>query len=156
MISFTFYGGAGEVGGNKILLRYGGAKTYLDFGESFDFGSDYFYEWLEPRTINGLECYFEFGLLPKIPRLYSRPMLQFTDLEYEAPDIDGVIISHHHCDHIRRLAFLDETIPIHLGHGTKAIIADPVFPYVHRPGREDQPIHDSLKKRGPKDPRFCA
>jgi mRNA degradation ribonuclease J1/J2 len=41
MISLTFYGGAGEIGGNKILLESGGAKVYLDFGESFDFGEDY-------------------------------------------------------------------------------------------------------------------
>jgi ribonuclease J len=122
MISLTFYGGAGEIGGNKILLQYGGAKTYLDFGESFHFGEDYFYEWLEPRVANGLECYFEFGLLPKIPRLYSRSMLQFTDLAYAEPDVDGVFLSHHHCDHIGHLEFLDENIPIHLGHGTKAII----------------------------------
>jgi mRNA degradation ribonuclease J1/J2 len=41
MISLMFYGGAGEIGGNKILLESGGAKVYLDFGESFDFGEDY-------------------------------------------------------------------------------------------------------------------
>lgn len=122
MTFFTFFGGAGEIGGNKILLESGGAKVYLDFGESFDFGAEYFYEWLEPRAANGLECYFEFGLVPQIPRLYSRSMLQFTDLAYEEPDIDGVFLSHHHRDHIGHLAFLDEKIPIHLGHGTKAII----------------------------------
>ena len=36
MISLTFYGGAGEIGGNKILMETGQAKVYLDFGESFD------------------------------------------------------------------------------------------------------------------------
>jgi ribonuclease J len=122
MISFTFYGGAGEVGGNKILLESGGAKVYLDFGESFDFGEEYFYEWLEPRSANGLECYFEFDMLPKVQKLYSRSMLQFTDLPYEPSDIDAVFISHHHCDHIGHLSFLDEDIPIYLGRTTNAII----------------------------------
>jgi ribonuclease J len=120
--SLTFYGGAGEIGGNKFLLQTPRSKIYLDFGESFDFGQDYFYEWLEPRAANGLECYFEFGIVPMTPKLYSRAQLQFTDLPYEKPDIDGVFLSHHHSDHIGHLSFLDEDIPLYLGHGTKAII----------------------------------
>ena len=40
-----------------------GAKIYLDFGESFNFGEDYFYEYLAPRTANGLEVLFEFDLI---------------------------------------------------------------------------------------------
>ena len=122
MNTLTFYGGAGEIGGNKILLRSKRAKIYLDFGEPFDFGAEYFYEWLTPRAANGLECYFEFDILPKIPRLYGRAQLQFTDLTYSKPDIDGVFISHHHADHTGHLSFIDEDIPVHLGHGTKAII----------------------------------
>ncbi len=120
--SLTFYGGAGEIGGNKFLLQTPRSKIYLDFGESFDFGEDYFYEWLQPRAANGLECYFEFGIVPMVPKLYSRAQLQFTDLPYEKPDIDGVFLSHHHCDHIGHLSFLDEDIPLYMGHGTKAII----------------------------------
>ena len=38
MVSLTFYGGAGEIGGNKILLEDKDAKIYLDFGEEY-FGS---------------------------------------------------------------------------------------------------------------------
>jgi len=38
-LSLTFYGGAGEIGGNKILLQTPRSKIYLDFGQSFDFGS---------------------------------------------------------------------------------------------------------------------
>ena len=121
-LSLTFYGGAGEIGGNKILLESPKSKIYLDFGESFDFGADYFYEWLQPRAANGLECYFEFGIVPKLPRLYGRNQLRFTDLAYEKPDIDAVFVSHHHSDHIGHLPFLDEGIPIHMGHGTKSII----------------------------------
>lgn len=122
MVSLIFYGGAGEIGGNKILLEDKDARVYLDFGQSFDFGVDFFYEWLEPRSANGLECYFEFDLVPKIPRLYSRKMLRFTDLRYEKPDVDGVFISHHHSDHTGHLQFLDEDIPVYMGHGTKKIL----------------------------------
>ena len=32
MVKLTFYGGAGEIGGNKILLEDKDAKIYLDAG----------------------------------------------------------------------------------------------------------------------------
>jgi len=122
MPTLTFYGGAGEIGGNKILLEDKDAKVYLDFGQSFDFGEKYFYENLQPRTVNGLECYFEFGLVPKVPKLYNKDILSLTDLPYEAPDIDGVFISHNHSDHTGHLPFLDENIPVHMGHGTYRVM----------------------------------
>ena len=49
MVSLTFYGGAGEIGGNKILLQHKDAKIYLDFGE------EYFWEYLQPRAANGFD-----------------------------------------------------------------------------------------------------
>lgn len=97
-------------------------KVYLDFGESFDFGEDFFYEYLEPRTVNGLEVYFEFDLIPKVPKLYSEDVLKLTDLKYKKSDIDGVIISHPHSDHYGHLKFLDENIPIYIGHGAYKVI----------------------------------
>lgn len=121
MVSLTFFGGAGEIGGNKILLEDKGAKVYLDFGESFGFGEDFFYDYLKPRTANGLEVYFEFDLVPKVSRLYNKKMLLLTDLKYEKPDVDGIIISHAHSDHLGHLPFLDENIPIYIGHGTHNI-----------------------------------
>ena len=118
MVSLTFYGGAGEIGGNKILLEDKNAKIYLDFGEEFNFGEEYFWEYLQPRTANGLEVYFEFDLVPKLKNLYSRKMLEKTSIKYETPNIDGVIISHIHSDHLGHLPFLDPQIPVYLGHGT--------------------------------------
>jgi ribonuclease J len=122
MASLTFYGGANEIGGNKILLEDKGAKIYLDFGQSFDFGEKYFYDYLQPRSAHGLEVYFEFGLMPKVPKLYSKEMLERTDLEYEKPDVDGILISHSHSDHTNHLPFLDESIPVYIGHGTYRIL----------------------------------
>jgi ribonuclease J len=122
MPTLTFYGGAREIGGNKILLEDEKTKAYLDFGQSFDFGCDYFYEYLEPRTANGLECYFEFDMMPQVHNLYSQKMLKFTDLPYHHPDVDAVFITHHHSDHTGHLGFLDESIPIHMGHGTKKLM----------------------------------
>ncbi len=122
MVSLTFFGGAGEVGGNKILLQDRDARVYLDFGQSFDFGQDYFYEYLQPRSAHGLEVFFEFGLLPKVPRLYGEKLLERTDLPYEKPDVDAVFISHSHSDHCNHLPFLDASIPIYLGHGTHKLL----------------------------------
>ncbi|MBI5222818.1 MBL fold metallo-hydrolase [Candidatus Micrarchaeota archaeon] len=122
MVSLTFYGGANEIGGNKILLEDKDARIYLDFGESFDFGEDYFYEYLQPRAAHGLEVYFEFDLMPKVPRLYSKKMVERTELKYEKPDIDAVFISHSHSDHVNHLEFLDESIPVYMGHGTHKIL----------------------------------
>ncbi|MBN2014752.1 MAG: MBL fold metallo-hydrolase [Candidatus Altiarchaeota archaeon] len=122
MASLTFYGGAGEIGGNKILLQEKNAKVFLDFGMSFDFGCDYFYDYLQPRSVNGLECYLEFDLMPRIPKIYSEKMLKFTDMPYEKPDIDSIFITHHHSDHTGHLCFLDEDIPVYMGHGTKKML----------------------------------
>lgn len=131
MSQLTFYGGAGEIGGNKILLEEGGAKVYLDFGESFDFAQDYFFpdKHLKPQPANGLVPYFELDLLPKVKGLYSADMLKNTDIAYSSPDIDGIFLSHHHSDHCNHLKFLDEAIPVYSGHGTHAIMDAYAFLY---------------------------
>ena len=122
MASLTFYGGAGEIGGNKILLQDKNVKIYLDFGQSFDFGEDFFYNYLQPRTANGMEVYFEFGMMPKTSKLYSREMLELSSLKYHKPDVNAILISHSHSDHTGHLSVIDETIPIYLGRCTKTII----------------------------------
>ncbi len=121
-MKLTFYGGACEIGGNKILLEDKGVKVYIDFGQCFHFGEDFFYEYLEPRSANGLEVYFEFGLIPKVSKIYSEDMLKLTDLKYEKPDVDGIIISHSHSDHNNHLQFIDSSIPVFIGHGTKKLM----------------------------------
>ena len=76
-----------------------GTKIFLDFGQSFTFGSEFFASWLQPRGVNGLGDYFEFNLLPKISGLYSKEMLSSTDLHYAEPEVDAVFLSHAHFDH---------------------------------------------------------
>jgi len=122
MTSLTFYGGAGEIGGTKILLQDKDTKVFLDFGENFDRGDKYSYEWLEVQNAHGLSGLFEFDLMPRIPRVFSEDALLMTDMKYEKTDIDGIIISHSHSDHISDLAYVDPAIPIHIGHGTKKIV----------------------------------
>jgi ribonuclease J len=115
----TFYGGVNEIGGNKILLEDKGTKIFLDFGQSFTFGSNFFTSWLQPRNLNGLGDYFEFNLLPKISGLYSKEMLASTNLAYAEPEIDCVFLSHAHFDHITHISFLDPSISVCMGVGTK-------------------------------------
>jgi ribonuclease J len=118
----TFYGGVNEIGGNKILLEDKGTRVFFDFGESFNCGEDYFAGWLQPRAVNGLGDYFEFGLLPRIKGVYAEEQLVFTDVPYVKPRIDAVFLSHAHFDHINHIRFLDPKIPVYLGAGTKLFL----------------------------------
>ncbi len=119
MAKLRFYGGVDEIGGNKILVEEKGAKILLDFGQSFNFGAEYFTGWLSPRSINGLGDHFEFGLLPKIPGLYAENQLAHTDLPYREPEVGAVFLSHGHFDHVAHICFVDSQIPVYLGVGTK-------------------------------------
>ncbi len=119
MVSLRFFGGVGEIGGNKILLEDGDTRVWLDFGRSFDSGADYYTSYLQPRGIAGLKDYFEFDLLPRLDGLYSEEMLQETDTQYKPPMFDGVLISHSHSDHVGHLGFVDPSIPVYTGAGTK-------------------------------------
>jgi ribonuclease J len=139
MVRITAYGGANEIGGNKILLEDGDARVFLDFGQSFSFGEGFFYDFLKPRKPNGLEVYFEFDLAPKIQGLYSRKMLEFTDIKYGKPTIDAVIISHGHSDHVGHISMIDETVPLFIGHGARRILSlySELYPWLWDPGQHD-------------------
>ena len=122
MVSLTFYGGVDEIGGNKVLLEDGDARIFLDFGQSFSMGCDFFTGWLSPRSINGLGDYFEFNLLPKLGGVYAKEQLASTDLPYTEPKINAVFLSHAHFDHVTPIQFLDPEIPVYLGEGTKLFL----------------------------------
>ncbi len=119
MTSLKFHGGVDEIGGNKILLHDGDTSIWLDFGKSFTLGQDYYTGWLQPRTKRGLLDLFEFDLVPRIEGLYAEDQLEGTDLRYEEPRYDGVFISHAHADHVNHIAFIDPTVPVYTGTGTK-------------------------------------
>ena len=117
----TGYGGVGEIGGNKFLLEAGDTKVLLDFGTGFSDGSDYFDSQIEPRGVNGAGDLFEFGLLPEIPGLYSEEALQNTRLKHASPEIDAIVLSHYHWDHVGRIGYVDPEIPVYCGETTSLI-----------------------------------
>lgn len=122
MVKLTFYGGVGEIGGNKILLDDNGTRIFLDFGKSFTQLNQYYANYLNPRSVNGIGDYFEFDILPKLEGLYQKELLNNTEIKYTSPKYNAVLISHPHVDHIGFIPFLDEDIPVYCGEMAKIII----------------------------------
>ncbi len=120
-VKITCYGGVGEIGGNKILVTDRGENILLDFGAGFSEGLDYFSSGITPRRVNGAGDYFEFGLLPEIPGLYSEDALKTTGMKYAAPEVDAVLLSHFHFDHTGRIPLVDGEIPVYCGETTSLI-----------------------------------
>ncbi len=121
MVKITCYGGAGQIGGNKILLEDRDTRIWLDFGEPFNMQEKYFLEWLKPRDRLGLRDWFHFDYVPRIPSLYDEEWLDGTDLPAAEPDFDAILISHMHFDHTWHLKFAHRDIPVYLGKATDTI-----------------------------------
>ncbi|MDQ7841396.1 MAG: MBL fold metallo-hydrolase [bacterium] len=117
MLRLTVLGGAGEIGGNKILLEDEDSGLLLDFGISYTRRGQFFEEYLKPRTAAGLTDLLVTGVLPAVPGLYRRDLLemaQHTELPvHGAPAAQAVLISHAHLDHAGHVGFLDERIPVY-------------------------------------------
>jgi len=112
LVKLTFYGGVGEIGGNKILLEDKDTKILLDFGMNFAERSKFYSEpWLTPRDERGL---LEFDLLPKIAGAYK--------FDETPSEVDAVFLSHSHTDHSAYISFLNREIPVHCGETTALII----------------------------------
>lgn len=122
MTKITLYGGVGEIGGNKTLIEVGKTRIFLDMGQSFDFGDEFFTGFLGARGRFGLRDYLALDLVPRIPGLYSKEMLEGTGYRYRKPMFDGIFLSHIHFDHSYHLAYVHPDIPVHLGKGTKIIM----------------------------------
>src|SRR3990172_8533652 len=122
MTRITCYGGVAEIGGNKILVEDRDARIWLDMGQSFNFGSDYFTEFLGPRKRHGLRDLLALDLMPRTPGLYSQSALGPTSFSWRAPEFSAIFITHVHSDHVNHLGYVDESIPVHLGEGTLTIL----------------------------------
>ena len=115
MTSLTFYGGVNEIGGNKILLEDKDTKIFLDFGKSFGKRSQFFEEYINPRTANGIVDFQTMDLIPDIKGVYRDDLMNMAHKELVEPNIDGVLLSHAHADHADYISFLHEKIPLYMG-----------------------------------------
>jgi ribonuclease J len=129
VVRLTVLGGAGEIGGNKIVLEDGGRRVLLDFGISFARRGEYFEEYLAPRTAAGLADLIFTGVLPAVEGLYRRDLLAIggpgVPASHDQPAAGALLLSHAHLDHAGHLGFLDERIPAYcsaLSHGTLAAL----------------------------------
>ena len=123
VVKLTFYGGVGEVGGNKFLLEADDTKILLDFGMSFKQAGMYFSEFLQPRKCNGVLDFIELGLLPDLKGIYRKDYLKHVGWEPTAkPMVDGVLLSHCHADHSAYVHFLRKDIPIYCSKASEMIL----------------------------------
>ena len=112
MVQLYFYGGVGEIGGNKILLEDRDTRIFLDFGMSFAERRKFYSEpWLSPMDE---ECLLEFGILPKVRGLYR--------FDKSPPSIDAVFLTHSHADHSMYASFLNRKIPLYCGETTATLL----------------------------------
>jgi len=112
MVSLTFYGGVGEIGGNKILVTDRDTRILLDFGMNFAERSRFYSTpWLAPRDERG---FLEFGLLPKIEGTYV--------FDEEPAQVDALFLSHSHTDHTTCLPFLKKEIAVFCGETTQLLL----------------------------------
>ena len=134
-VQVTVYGGANQIGGNKILLEDGQAQIFFDFGLNFQDLGKYFTAFLSPRAAtSGTYDHLMMGLLPPLPAIYR------TDASVEAlhssawsnarkaegyrDDVNplGILVSHAHMDHIGFVSFLLPDTPV-VATATTALIA---------------------------------
>jgi ribonuclease J len=110
--SLTFYGGVGEIGGNKILLQDRDTRIFLDFGMSIAMKKRYYSTpFLSPRNERSL---LAFGILPKIQGIY--------EFEEGERSVDAVFLTHSHSDHAAYVSFIKRSIPVYCGETTATIL----------------------------------
>ncbi len=112
-----------EIGGNKFLVEDKGTRIFLDFGMEMGKANDYFSEFLQPRTLNGMGDLFEFGLLPKLDGLYRKDYAKHMGFGgNEDTAFDAILLTHAHIDHGAYIHYLRPDIPIYCSEATKLIM----------------------------------
>ncbi|MCX6775686.1 MAG: MBL fold metallo-hydrolase [Candidatus Micrarchaeota archaeon] len=122
MVSLTFFGGVGEIGGNKILLKDRKTRIWLDFGMSFSKSAEFYSDFLGPKKCNGIGDYIELGLVPDIKGLYREDYLKKMGRDKEESGFDGILLSHAHLDHNGHLDLVRPDIPLYCSQGSKCIM----------------------------------
>ncbi len=121
----TVYGGANQIGGNKVLLEDAQGQLFFDFGLNFEDSGKYYADFLSPRaSSSGTYDYLMIDLLPPLPKLYRADarveVLNRSALKRARKasgyreDVNpvGVLASHAHMDHIGLISFLVPDTPV--------------------------------------------
>ena len=142
MVSITCYGGVNEIGGNKILIKTEKGGIFLDFGQSFKGESEFFEEFLQPRSKSEYHDLTTLGLLPRLNGIYRKDVFCPGGVEACIPSVqpywqkslksyeeeketgwtpDAAFISHAHLDHSGYIGYLGN-MPIICSEETKNLI----------------------------------
>ena len=107
----VFYGGVGEIGGNKILVEEGDTRVFMDFGKSFAARRSYFSDpFIAPKRLEDL---ITLGVIPDLKGLY---------VNSEECLFDCVLLSHAHSDHSGYISLLNRGVRVYCGEATKRIL----------------------------------
>lgn len=150
-MKLIFFGGVNEIGGNKILLEDKETNLFLDFGKSYKQASLYFEEFLNPRAVHGIKDYLELDLIPKKGGLYRQDLLEilrkeeidiYQQLADDVLNLDGILLSHGHLDHVGYLSFINEQIPVYLSQETKIVLE--AYNIIKQPTLENEILEVSV------------
>jgi ribonuclease J len=113
-MNIKFYGGVGEIGGNRILVEDGSSRIFLDHGMSFRRHQRFFEEYVKPRYASaGLKDLLRLHLVHFLPGIYRADLLRLMgELPHSKPSVDALLLTHIHLDHSALISLLDERIPI--------------------------------------------
>ena len=120
--TLTVFDGASSIGGNKIHVESGGKGAFLDFGTNYKRMSQFYEEYLKPRSVRGVHDYLAMGLVP--PLDIYRDDLFPSDLraKLRRVRVDGLFLTHAHMDHAGCIGLLDTKIPVYASPMTAAIL----------------------------------
>lgn len=112
--------GADVIGGTCVEVCSGGTRLVLDVGMPLMHPGGAVFDQEALRGKSGPEL-LEMGVLPAVEGLYA----------WQAPSVDGVLVSHAHMDHYGLLEHVHPDIPVWMGRGTEKLIELTAF-YTNR------------------------
>jgi ribonuclease J len=84
----------------------------LDFGISFSRYGQAFSEFLKPRKVNGMGDWLLSGVAPDLPGLYRQDYRGQNGMRGEARQVDAVLVSHSHLDHLGMVPLLRPDVTV--------------------------------------------